>query len=60
MMFEETVDVYYEIHTEHTDTVRTSQDTHCIFATKSNRLLLFSEMIAVYCQDHAEHVYIYI
>jgi hypothetical protein len=26
-----------------------------IFATKTNRLMLFSEKVAVYCEDHTEH-----
>jgi thioredoxin-related protein len=40
---------------EHTDTVRTSQETHCISATKLNRLMLFGETVAVYCESHTEH-----
>jgi hypothetical protein len=35
MLFGETVAVYCENHTEHTDTVRTSQETHYISATAS-------------------------
>jgi hypothetical protein len=35
--------------------VRTSQETHYIFATKPNRLMLFREIIAVYCENHTEH-----
>jgi hypothetical protein len=58
MLFGETVAVYCENHTEHTDTlcrqnaefwyvnsVRTSQETHYVTTTKSNRLLLFGETI---------------
>jgi hypothetical protein len=48
-------DVYCENHTEHTDTVRTSQETHYVSATGSNRLMLFRETVAVYCENHTEH-----
>jgi hypothetical protein len=41
MLFKETVTVYCEKHTEHTDTVRTSQETHYFSATEPNRLMLF-------------------
>jgi hypothetical protein len=37
------------------ETVRTSQETHYIFATKPNRLMLFMETVAVYCENHTEH-----
>jgi hypothetical protein len=43
MMFGETVTVYCENHTEHIDTVRTSQETHYVSATEPNRLMLFVE-----------------
>jgi hypothetical protein len=66
MLFKETVAVYCENHTEHTDTlcgqnaicikpVRTSQETHYISATKPNRLMLFRETVAVYCKNRTEH-----
>jgi hypothetical protein len=55
MLFGETVAVYCEIHTEHTDTVRTSQETHYVSATKPNRLMLFRETVAVYCENRTEH-----
>jgi hypothetical protein len=42
-------------HTEHTDTVRTSQETHHVSATEPNRLMLFGETVAVYCDNHTEH-----
>jgi hypothetical protein len=42
--------VYCEKHTEHTDTVRTSQETHYVSATEPNRLMLFGETVAVYCE----------
>jgi hypothetical protein len=41
--------VYCENHTEHTDTVRTSQETHYVSATEPNRLM------PVYCENHTEH-----
>jgi hypothetical protein len=55
MLFEETVAVYCENHTEHTDTVRTLQETHYVSATNTNRLMLFRETVAVYCENHTEH-----
>jgi thioredoxin-related protein len=55
MLFGETVGVYCENHTEHTDTVRTSQETHYVSATETNRLMLFGETVAVYCENHTEH-----
>jgi hypothetical protein len=54
MLFGETGRVYCENHTEHTDTVHTSQETHYIFATKPRILMLFGETDAVYCDNHAE------
>jgi hypothetical protein len=29
--------------------------THYVSATKPNRLMLFREIIAVYCENHTEH-----
>jgi hypothetical protein len=55
MLFGETVAVYYENHTKHTDTVCTSQETHYVSATEPNRLMLFRETVAVYCENHMEH-----
>jgi hypothetical protein len=66
MLFGETVAVYCENHTEHTDTlcgqnaiytnpVRTSQETHSVSTTKPNRLMLFQETVAVYCENHTDH-----
>jgi hypothetical protein len=61
MLFGDTVAVYYENRTEHTDTlcgqnaVRTSQETRYISATESNRLMLFGERVAGYCENHMEH-----
>jgi hypothetical protein len=56
MLFGETVAVYYENHTEHTDTVRTSQETHYVSATEPTWLMLFGETVAVYYENHTEHM----
>jgi hypothetical protein len=55
MLFGETVAVYCENRMEHTDTVRTSQETHYVSATETNRLMLFRETVTVYCENHTEH-----
>jgi hypothetical protein len=62
MLFREIIAVYCENHTEHINTlwaecssVRTSQATHYVSATKPNRLMLFRETIAVYFENHTEH-----
>jgi hypothetical protein len=55
MLFGETVAVYCESHTEHTDTVCTSQGTHYVSATGTNLLMLFGETVTVYCENHTEH-----
>jgi hypothetical protein len=57
MLCWETVVVYCENHTEHTDTVRTSQETHYISATEPNRLMLFGETVAVYWEPFGTHSY---
>jgi hypothetical protein len=54
MLFRKTVAVYCENRTEHTDTVRTSQETHAS-ATETNRLMLFRKTVADYCENHTEH-----
>jgi hypothetical protein len=56
MLFGERVAVYCKNHTEHIDTVRTSQKTHYVSATETNRLMLFGERVAVYCKSHTEHI----
>jgi hypothetical protein len=38
------------------NSVRTSQETHYVSATKPNRLMLFGETVAVYCENHTEHI----
>jgi hypothetical protein len=35
--------------------VCTSQETHYVSATKSNRFMLFRETVAVYYENHTEH-----
>jgi uncharacterized Zn finger protein (UPF0148 family) len=55
MLFRKTVAVYCENHTKHTDTVHTSQETHYVSATETNRLMLFRKTVAVYCENHTEH-----
>jgi hypothetical protein len=37
------------------NSVRTSQETHYVSATKPNRLMLFKETVAVYCENRTEH-----
>jgi hypothetical protein len=37
------------------NSVRTSQETHYVSATKPNRLMLFRETVAVYSENHTEH-----
>jgi hypothetical protein len=44
-----------ENRTEYTDRDRTSQETTYVCARGPNRLLLFGETVAVYCENHAEH-----
>jgi hypothetical protein len=36
--------------------VCTSQETHHVSATKSNRLMLFRETVAVYSENHTKHI----
>jgi hypothetical protein len=38
------------------NSVRTAQKTHYVSATKPNRLMLFRETVAVYCENHTEHI----
>jgi hypothetical protein len=33
-----------------------AKETHYVSTTKPNRLMLFREMIAVYCENHTEHI----
>jgi hypothetical protein len=34
---------------------RTSQETHHAFIREPNRVMLFEETVAVYCENHMEH-----
>jgi hypothetical protein len=45
--------MYCANHTEHTKSVRTSQETYYVSATK--KLMLFREAVAVYCENNTEH-----
>jgi hypothetical protein len=36
--------------------VRTSQETHSVSTTEPNRLMLFGETVAVYCENRTEHI----
>jgi hypothetical protein len=38
------------------NSVRTSQETHYVSATRTNRSMLFRETIAVYSENHTEHI----
>jgi hypothetical protein len=44
-----------EADLNNTNSVPTSHKTHCISATKTNRLMLFRETVAVYFENHTEH-----
>jgi hypothetical protein len=55
MLFRETVAVYCENHKEHTNPVRTSQETHYVSATETIQLMPFGETVAIYCKNHTEH-----
>jgi hypothetical protein len=58
MLFGETVAVYCENHTEHTETLcgqSVPHRNHNVSATELNRLMLFGETVAVYFEDHTEH-----
>jgi hypothetical protein len=43
------------LHLSARNSVRTSQETHYVSATMPNRLMLFREPVAVYCDNHTEH-----
>jgi hypothetical protein len=61
MLFVESVAVYCENRTEHTqalcgqNSVRTSLETRYVSGKEPNRLKLFGERVAVYCEDSTEH-----
>jgi hypothetical protein len=47
--------IYYNPSKTDKKSVRTSQETCYVSATKPNRLLLFREELTVYCENHMEH-----
>jgi hypothetical protein len=58
MLFGETVAVYCEDRTEHTDTLygqSVPHRRHHISAIELNRLMLFGEIVAVCCENRTEH-----
>jgi hypothetical protein len=58
MLYGETVAVFCENRTDHTDTlwaVRTSHETHHVSATEPNRLMWYGETVAVFCENRTEH-----
>jgi hypothetical protein len=54
MLLRELIVVYCVNDTEqkYTNPVLTSQGTHYVSATKTSRLALFRETVAVYCENH--------
>jgi hypothetical protein len=56
MLIEDTAAVYFENHTEYTDTVRTPPETHYVSAMKTNRLMLFKETVAVCYKNRMKHI----
>jgi hypothetical protein len=38
------------------DPVRFSHETYYVSAKKTNRLILFRETVAVYCENHTEYI----
>jgi hypothetical protein len=38
------------------NSVSTSQETQYVFATETNRLMLFGETVPVYCETHTDHI----
>jgi hypothetical protein len=46
------VTVYCKNRTENTSTARTSQETHYVSGTETNRLMLFGKRAAAYYEDH--------
>jgi hypothetical protein len=53
----ETTENHTQIHFVGRNSVRTSQGTNYVSATKPNRLMLFRETAAVYCENRTEHKY---
>jgi hypothetical protein len=44
-----------QIHSVGRNSARPTQETHCVSATKPNRLMLSRETVDVYCENHMEH-----
>jgi hypothetical protein len=57
MLFKETATVYCENHTEHTNSVRTSQETHYVTARDTKLLMLFRETAAAFCENNTQHTH---
>jgi hypothetical protein len=55
MLFGKTVAVCSENRTEHTDTVRISQETDRVSTREPNRLMLCGETVAVYYEKRTEY-----
>jgi hypothetical protein len=61
MLFGERITLYFEDHTEQTNTFCwqnvefVAQRKYYVSAIRPNRLKLFSETVAVYCENHTEH-----
>jgi hypothetical protein len=45
------------IQVRYIHSVRTSRETHYVSATKPNLLILFNEIIAVYCENHTARIH---
>jgi hypothetical protein len=56
-LFYETTEVLHPSADLFINSVRTSQETHYVSVTKPNRLMLFRETVAVYCENHTEQKY---
>jgi hypothetical protein len=46
---------YFQSSAMYKNPVRTSQETLHVSPTETNRLMLFRETVAVYCENHTEH-----
>jgi hypothetical protein len=44
------------IYVTYKHSVRTSQETHCVYITETSRLMLFRDVIAICCEKHAKHI----
>jgi hypothetical protein len=59
MLFAETVAAYCENHTEHTETVSTSQETASVYCENrtehTDTVSTSQETASVYCENHTEH-----